>query len=267
MARIPEATGHAEWAAKERAAGTLPPSAGDTRQALCGFRKSWKDRRSPLHSLVGDPESRYWQARAASKLALAAFERLDQLPDSGERIIMGAALARGAGRFVEHECGAQSGTHLRAGQSGTHVRAPPRPTRARDYNQTIATLEPMLHAGPDNAQTIPELTVCAVQLRRPDDAVPMLRRAAERDGSDDGTRLALARASLQQGDFDAAIALIESQLAGDRDGSLHVQLARAYKGTGQREKADACLRRPEALQRVDQERAAQAAGRTITSPK
>jgi predicted Zn-dependent protease len=56
-------------------------------------------------------------------------------------------------------------------------------------------------------------------LRRADDAAPPLRRAAERDPSDDGTRLALARAYLQQKNFAAAIPLPAPQLTTDRDGS------------------------------------------------
>ena len=56
-------------------------------------------------------------------------------------------------------------------------------------------------------------------------------------------------------------------LAGDQDGSLHVQLARAYRGMGQREKGDALLARAGDLQRAADERAARAAQRTITPPK
>ena len=138
---------------------------------------------------------------------------------------------------------------------------------ARDYDQTIATLEPMLRARPDDPRLLQLTGFALLQLRRPDDAVPMLRRAAERDGSDDGTRLALARAYLQQGDFAAAIPLIESQLAGDQDGSLHVQLARAYRGIGQKEKAEALLERSQDLQRAAADRANAAARRTITAPK
>ena len=67
-------------------------------------------------------------------------------------------------------------------------------------------------------------------------------------------RLALGRAYLQKGDFAAAIPLIEPQLAGDKDGSLHVQLARAYTGLGQKEKGAALLERSQEIQRAAQER-------------
>jgi hypothetical protein len=46
-----------------------------------------------------------------------------------------------------------------------------------------------------------------------------------------------------------------------------VQLARAYSGMGQKEKAQALLTRSQELQRAAQDRNAEAAKRTITPPK
>ena len=240
VARIYETTGRAEWATKERAAGTLPPSACDTRQALCEFRAGRY--RSALTAALAsrDPESRYWQARAASELALAAFKHLDQLPDSGERRVVRATLARAEGRFVDAIVELKAALTFAPGDPALTFELASAYYAARDYDQTIATLEPMLRARSDDPRLLQLTGFALLQLRRPDDAVPMLRRAAERDGSAAGTRLALARAYLQQGDFAAAIPLIESQLAGDQDGSLHVQLARAYKGSVRRRKRRRC---------------------------
>ena len=99
------------------------------------------------------------------------------------------------------------------------------------------------------------------------EALPILQRAVERDPTDAGPRLALGRAYLQNGEFAAAIPLIEAQLASDQDGSLHVQLSRAYTGLGQRDKAAALLVRSQELQRAADERNAAASQRTITPPK
>ena len=268
VARIYETTGRAEWATKERAAGTLPPSACDTRQALCEFRAGRY--RSALTAALAsrDPESRYWQARAASELALSAFKHLDQLPDSGERRVVRATLARGEGRFVDAIVELKAALTFAPGDPALTFELASAYYAARDYDQTIATLEPMLRARPDDPRLLQLTGFALLQLRRPDDAVPMLRRAAERDGSDNRTRLALARAYLQQGNFAAAIPLIESQLASDQDGSLHVQLARAYKGVETKDKVAALLARAQDLQRAAEERGDQAAAkRTITPPK
>jgi predicted Zn-dependent protease len=80
-------------------------------------------------------------------------------------------------------------------------------------------------------------------------------------------RLALGRAYVQSGNFTAAIPLLESQLSADQDGSVHVQLARAYAAAGQRDKAAALLARSQELHRASEERAAAATRRSITPPK
>ena len=95
VARIYETTGHADWAAQERAEGT--PRA----VSVCTSKGALRISRRPLsigahrRARRHDPESRYWRARAATELALAAFKHLDQLADSGERRGVRATLARG----------------------------------------------------------------------------------------------------------------------------------------------------------------------------
>ena len=95
----------------------------------------------------------------------------------------------------------------------------------------------------------------------------LLRRAVERQPRDPTPRLTLGRAYVQKGEFAAAIPLIEPLLDGDQDGSLHVQLARAYTGVGQRERAEALLKRSQEIQRAAQERSAASGQRAITPPK
>ncbi len=138
---------------------------------------------------------------------------------------------------------------------------------AREYEQAIATLSPLLKVNPDDPRLLVVYGDSLLQLQRVDEALPVLQRASERDPSDPTPGLALGRAHLQKGNFAEAIPLIETQLAGDTDGSLHVQLARAYTGVGQKDKAAALLARSQELQRAAQERGAAAGQRTITPPK
>jgi predicted Zn-dependent protease len=267
VARIYEQTGHPEWAARERARGTLPAAECPRRKALCEFRAR-RYRPALVAALAGtDPESRYWRARAATELALAAFQRVEQLPDSRERREVRATLARAGRRYrdaiVELEAALKfaPGDPALVDDLGTTYYA------ARDYEQAVATLRPLLAANPGDARL---LTVCGdslLQLQRPDEAVPLLRRAIEREPGDPMPRLALGRAYVQQGNFAAAIPLLEPHLAGDQDGSVHVQLARAYTGSGERDKGAALLERSQEIQRAAQERNAALAQRTITGPK
>ena len=267
VARIYERTGHTDWAAKERTAGTLRASDCETRQALCEFRGGRY--RSALTAALAntDAESRYWQARAASELALSAFKHLDELPDSGERRVVRATFARAEGRFVDAIAELKAALTFAPGDPALLFELASASYAASDYEQAVATLAPMLRTHPDDPRLLQLTGFSLLKMRRPADALPLLQRAAERDPHDPGTRLALGRAYLQKGDFAEAIPLIEPQLADDQDGSLHVQLARAYKGLEKKDKADALLARAQELQRAAEERTRLAARQTIEGPK
>jgi predicted Zn-dependent protease len=267
VARIYEQTGHADWAARERPQGTLRAVECAKRRALCEFR-SGRYRAALVAALAQtDSESRYWRARAATELALAAFKRVEALPDSRERREVRATLARAERRYTDAIAELKAALKFAPSDPALLDDLGTSYYGARDYEQAIATLLPLLKANPDDARL---LTVCGdsmLQLQRLDEAVPMLQRAVERNSSDPMPRLALGRAYVQKGDFAAAIPLIEAQLAHDQDGSLHVQLARAYTGLGQREKGAALLERSQEIQRAAQQRSAAVSQRTITPPK
>ena len=91
-----------------------------------------------------------------------------------------------------------------------------------------------------------------LQLDRVEDAVRYLRRAFTADTSDRSASLSLARAYIRQGEFRAALPLLEWQLAGDNDGSVHVLLSRALTGIGDKDKADAMLAKSQEFQRASQ---------------
>jgi predicted Zn-dependent protease len=267
IARIYEQTGHEDWAAEERSRVRLPAAACAARKALCEFRAG-RYRAALAAALAGtDPESRYWRARAATELALAAFERLDNLPDSRERREVRAAQARNQNRHLDAIAELTAALTFAPGDPALLDDLGTAYYFARDYERAAATLTPLVKANPGDARLLTILGDSLLQLQRMDEALPMLLRAVDRNPGDPMPRLTLGRAYVQKGDFAAAIPLIEPELAQDQDGSLHVQLARAYTGAGQREKAAALLERSQELQRASRERAAAAARRAITPPR
>ena len=236
VARIYEQTGHAglggAWSGR---AGRLTAAECVKRKALCEFRAG-RYRTALAAALTGsDLESHYWRARAAAELALAAFKRLDGLPDSRERREMRATRARAERRL-----------HRRASPSSRRRwRSRPATPRCSTILGTAYYRRARLRAGASRRwrrssrptpttrgcwwSTATRCWSCSVL----DEALPVLQRAVEREPSDPTPRLALGRAHLQKGDFAGGHSrCIEPQLAGDNDGSLHVQLARAYTGRG-----------------------------------
>jgi predicted Zn-dependent protease len=267
IARIYDQTGHADWAKAERARAAMTAAGCAKRKALCEFRAG--RHRAALVATLGrtDPESRYWRARAATELALASFKQLDQLPDSRERREVRATLARAERRYTDAIADLKVALTLAPGDPALLDDLGTTYYLAREYDQAIATLGPLLADSAGDARLLTVYGDSLLQLQRVEAAIPFLRRAVAADASDPMARLALGRAYAQAGDFAAAIPLLEGQLAHDEDGSLHVQLARAYSGIGQKEKAAALLERSQALQTAAQERNAAAGQRVIAPPK
>jgi tetratricopeptide (TPR) repeat protein len=267
IAQIYERSGHPEWAALERKRMVLPADDCAKRKPLCEFRAG-RYQSALDGALAGsDPESRYWQARAARELARAAYAHLDSLPDSPERRASRATIARAEDRHQDAVTELTAALKLAPGNPTLMFELATACYAARNYEQALATVTPMLRAHPDDPRLVRLAGYALLQLRRPDDALPLLRRASTLDPSDPGPQLALGRAHLQRADYAAAIPLVEPHLGTDSDGSLHVQLARAYTGIGQREKAAALLSRSEELHRVSEERSAEMARRKIEPPR
>ncbi len=267
LARIYERTGHADWAARERTRGTLSTSDCTSRQALCEFRAGRHESALRVSSSESNAESRYWRARAANELALIAFTRLDKLPASPERRAVRATLARTEERYTDAIAELDAALAFVPGDPALLYELASACYLARDFDRAVATLSALLKTHPDDPRLLELMGYSLLQMRQLEEAVPILRRTVERNPTAPGPRLALGRAYLQAGDFAAAIPLIEAQLAEDQDGSLHVQLARAYAGVGKQDTSAALLEQSQTLQRAAEQRIAAAAQRTITPPK
>lgn len=267
IARIYEQTSHPDWATRERSQGALPADACANRKALCEFRAARY--RTALTTALAhtDPESRYWSARAAAELARAAFKQLDALPDSRERRLFRATLARSQRRYDDAVAELQAALKLSPRDPDLLAELGTSYYYARDFEHAVATLQPLLDIRRNDPQLLSMCGEALLELQRVDDAITLLERATSLDSTDSAARLALARAYVQKGYYAAAIPLMEVEISDDKDGSLHVQLARAYKGVGNAEKSTELLARSEQLQRAAQERSAATGQRTITPPK
>ena len=267
IARIYERTGHAQWAAIERAKVRLERM----RAQLAGPCASFAPRaiRSSLEAAITrvDGESRYWTARAANELALAAFRHLDTIADSPQRRSVRAATAQARERYVDAVSELQAAVRLAPQQPEFQFELASAYYLARDYEATLAALTPLLARYPDDARLLTLEAQALVQLQRAGEAVPILKHLAERRPNDAALKLALGRAYLQSGDYATAIPLLEPRVDSDTDGSLHMQLARAYIGIDRRDKAAPLMTRAEELRKADDQRRAELAQRTITPPK
>jgi predicted Zn-dependent protease len=267
IARIYDRTGHTQWATTERAKGRLDAAACGARKALCEFRLG-RFTTSLEAALAGsDPESRYWQARAANELALAAFKRLDTLPDSPERRTIRAAVAQAEERYTDAVAELEAAIKLAPRQPELFFQLASAYYSAQDFDNAIATLAPLLKSYPNDPRLLNLQAQALLQLQRPDEAVPIFEQLVSRTPKDPRIRYFLGRAYFQGAYYAEAVPLLEEQLPRDSDGSVHVQLARAYTALGQRDKAAPLLIKSQELQKADEERRATLARRAIIAPK
>ncbi len=264
IARIYEQTGHRDWAVQERAA--IPSAAAPCPKPRCEFRAGRY--RAAFDTAVGatDGESRYWQARAASELGLQAFKRLDTLPDSRERRQARAAMATADRRYTDAITELKAALKFAPADAGLLGELGTAYYYAREYDKAVATLLPLVKTRADDAQLLATCGDALLQLQRIEEAITLLQRAADLDTSEPAVRLSLARAYIAKDYFQAAIPLLEVDLPDDTDGTVYVQLARAYKGLGNEAKATELMTRSQELQKAAQERSAAQGQRTITPP-
>jgi len=267
VARIYERSGHTQWAVTER--GKIDMSADDcvARRALCEFRAARYDAALEAAMKASDAEGRYWTARAANELALAAFTRLDTLPDSVERRSVRAAVAQAQERHTDAVAELKAAVSLAPQQPEVQYQLASAYYSARDYEASLATLTPLLKAYPDDVRLLTVKAQALSQLQRADEALPILKQLIDRNPNNSRMKLALGRAYLQTSHYTEAIPLLQEQLSSDSDGSLHMQLARAYSATSQHDKAAPLLARSEELRKAAEERRAATAKNVITAPK
>ncbi len=233
LAAVYEATGHPDWAktAMEREAGMPEPDCSRHR-AECEFYKENDVAVIRLTAGKKTPEALYWRARAFSRLAAEAFVRLNKLPPSLEWHELMARVHRAQGRHVEAVKEWRNALKLAPGDAALERELAISLHQSRNFKQAQALFARLLEKEPGSAEFHFYLGDCLLNLQRVDEAIPYLEKSVRLDPKFLAARSALARAYLAVDRGADAIPHLRAALSIDRDGSLHYQLARALRETG-----------------------------------
>lgn len=257
-AKTKEQSAAASPASSDSAAAGGSPSAGAAagRAAASGAECEFRARRYLAAITVlgtrADAEANYWRTRAYAELASEALGRLTKMPASQELHELRAELYRNQRRHV------QSAQELKAALA--FAPNDPRLRRelakslyfTRDWEGARALLEALLKSAPKDPELEYFYGEVLLQSQQAEAALPHLQTALDADPTMAPVHAALGRALVQLGRFAEAIPHLEPALSQDTDGSIHYQLARAYQGTGQSDRAKPLLERYQALQRATQ---------------
>ena len=270
LARIYEQKDHADWAAIEREkALRAPPPDCRSRSLECEFRAGRYTAVLTAAMPLTTTEGRYWLSRAASALADAAFARLAELPPSPEatlrRVEVLLAQKRPLGEAMEDlkQAAAAWPDDVRIRREQAKVLY-----LAKDAEGAIPLLEDLLKLEPGSDDLALLLGESLLKILQPAKAVAVLEGLVRRDPKLLPAQAALGRAYLEAGEMAKAIAPLQAALETDTDGSLHYQIARAYRATGRADLASQALQEFQRLQEAeDAERQSLREEFTITPPE
>jgi tetratricopeptide (TPR) repeat protein len=255
LAGIYERSGHADWAAVERErAKAVPPPDCRTPTLECEFRAGRYSKVLEMARSLATAASRYWTSRAAGELAREAFTRLEALPPSPEAALVRVETLRAQRRYAQIKEELQ--------QAATAWPEDPRIRReqvalaftAHEYAAARPLLESLLKQEPDSGELNRLLGLAWLESREAAKAIPPLERAVAADPKQLEARAALGRAYVEDGQAARAVPHLEAALPTDADGSLHFQLARAYRETGQAQAATRTLAAFQELRKANEAR-------------
>ena len=244
IAEVYRQSGHPDWAAtEERAEAKLGPLNCTTEKLECDFAGK---RYLPLIAsakLSPGPVAAYWQARAWNALAVEAFSRLEQLPDSGPKLALLAEMLRDRKQYAESAKMWRAALALAPGDSTIEHELLMTLCMAQDF----AAAQPMLDRMLSKQPASPALNFLQGDLylnqQLSEKALPYLEKAVAADPQLLQAKASLARAYLQSGQAVNAAKYLKEVLPMDEDGTLHFELARAYRAAGKADLAKQAMAR------------------------
>jgi tetratricopeptide (TPR) repeat protein len=227
VAGIYREQGHPDWAAVEEGKERALPKADCAREALeCAFAAGKHREVLAAASKEKTAAASYWTARACNELAVQAFGRLAALPPSAPGHEWAATQMRNEARYAESAEEWRKAITLAPDDSRLKLEL---------AIEGVLGSEP---GSPDGSYLLGDVLLARAQ---PEAAVPHLEKAVRLAPQLLEASSALGRAYALVGRPADAIPHLEKALPTDTDGSLRLQLARAYQAAGQAEAARRAL--------------------------
>ena len=267
MAALERETGRpAQAAAEEEKERRLPPA--DCTQVVLECRFAEGKHQEVIAAASGSKTlaAAYWLARSSNELAGEAFRTLERLPPSAPLHEWRAGLLRDEGRYADS-----------AAEWRQAVALQPRDVRLRqelaltlrldhDLAAAQAALEEALREQPEAAALSYLLGDVLLARQQPEAAIAHLEKAVRLEPGLAHAQGALGRAYAMVGRAAEAVPHLEQALPADEDGSLRLQLARAYRAAGREKDAERALAEWERFRKQRADKDAAHGQPTLTPP-
>jgi tetratricopeptide (TPR) repeat protein len=268
LAKVYKSTGHADWAIdEERREQSLPSPACNVQTAECHFLRGEFLEAVQASKASSTPVALFWATRSYNQLAAQNFAHLQNLPESVESHSIKAQIFRDHGQNSDAANEWRAALNLDPANPRLENELATSFFLGKDYQSAMPIIEKLLVHQPQSAELNFMMGESLLRMQEPDKAIPYLEAAlrTEHDMLPAHAALGMALAMLDR--QKEAIQHLQQALTLDDDGSLHYNLARAYKAAGNAQGAQQMMQQyqdiKEKNQEVDSELAKQAG---ITAP-
>ena len=223
VAELYRRSGHADWAEIEAKKAGQPDC--KTNKQACDFAAG-------RFTDAATGPSLYWRVRAYNELAIRAFKQLGAIPASVELHAIKAEIHSNHAQYLEAADELRAAQKLAPGDPRIANQLAIALYEGANYTEAVPLLQALLQHDPQSSELNYFLGDSLLRMEQPDKALPLLEAAVKYD-----TKLLPARGSLGLAyirlnrDADAIPHLnIAREI--DDDGSIHFQLAQAYRRAG-----------------------------------
>ncbi len=231
-------SGHPDWAAAAAARrSALGPLDCRAHPLECEFAAGHFSKVIATASERRRPEAYYWLARTRSTLALRALSRLARLPQSVELYLVRAEIYGIRKMYAMAVAEMEKAKTLAPGDTRVQETLAEYLWLSRNYKAAAALLKGLVQKVPLSATLNYELGDSLLKLYDARQAIQYLRASVKVDPGSVAAHAALGRAYMSVGKPELAIPHLKVSLGSDQDGSVHYQLARAYRALGEPAKA------------------------------
>ncbi len=178
------------------------------------------------------PESLYWRARSCAELARAPLAKLSALPPSQEAHELAGVALRQSRRWEDSIAEFQQALKLAPGDVRLQSELAKSYWLSRRFDEAVKLLQPLVANGWERGDWEFELGDSLYNMGQPEQALPHLRKGASKLPGNFAAQAMLGRVLLEMGRHEEAAPVLERAAARDPDGSIHFQLASAYRGMG-----------------------------------
>jgi tetratricopeptide (TPR) repeat protein len=252
LAQVYRETEHADWAAAEQKRELVPDCKSET-SAECAYLAQHFVEAAKNVTPNAAPATLFWATKAYNQLAVQAFDRLSQLPESVEIHALKAQILQDHKQTLESANEWRAALKLAPGDANLKRELTAALFDAQDYQAAMPLIEEQLAQEPNSSDLNYWMGASLFRTQHADQALPYLQRAVQGQTDIPAADAALGLTLVSLNKNAEAIPYLKKALTLDNDGSVHYSLARAYRAAGESQLAAETMQQYQKIQKQNQE--------------